>query len=426
MRRIWIGIAASFIATTFLLAGCQSPPRAIASTPPLSAWVELAPGDKVDVRAVTTATACPDLTVDGKPIPMIRRGAADSAFPVTVCSLSIPRSAKSATLDGKALPLVPAQIRRIVLFGDTGCRLKGKEVQLCNDPAAWPFARVAAQAAARHPDLVIHLGDYLYRETPCPAGVAGCAGTPVGDNWDVWSKDFFAPADPLLKAAPWVMVRGNHELCSRAGRGWFRLLDPADPRADCIDFSPPYAVGLDGLSLAVLDSAESDDSKPTPRLVNEYAEGVASVAAGIQGPFWLLTHRPIWALDPEKGASASKPAFRLLNLTEQAALDPKTPANMDMAVSGHIHTFASYDFAGKRPAQLVAGVGGTLSTEMMIAAGSAVTVDGLTTRDAFAMTQYGYLVLDRTATGWDGALYNAGDDRILARCSFAGRSASCH
>ena len=59
-----------------------------------------------------------------------------------------------------------------------------------------------------------------------PAGLAGCAGSPFGDNWPTWQADFFAPAQPLLRAAPWVVVRGNHEDCSREGLGWFRFLDP--------------------------------------------------------------------------------------------------------------------------------------------------------------------------------------------------------
>ena len=29
------------------------------------------------------------------------------------------------------------------------------------------------------------------------------------------------PAAELLATAPWVVARGNHELCSRAGLGWF-------------------------------------------------------------------------------------------------------------------------------------------------------------------------------------------------------------
>jgi hypothetical protein len=37
--------------------------------------------------------------------------------------------------------------------------------------------------AARKPSLVIHVGDYIYRESPCPAGDKGCKGSPYGDNW---------------------------------------------------------------------------------------------------------------------------------------------------------------------------------------------------------------------------------------------------
>ena len=79
-----------------------------------------------------------------------------------------------------------------------------------------PFAALATAAAALKPDLVIHLGDYLYRETPCPASFAGCAGSPYGDNWAAWNADFFVPGAPLLAAAPWIVIRGNHEDCARA------------------------------------------------------------------------------------------------------------------------------------------------------------------------------------------------------------------
>ncbi|MFX8848454.1 hypothetical protein ABTM68_19140, partial [Acinetobacter baumannii] len=64
----------------------------------------------------------------------------------------------------------------------------------------------------------------------------------------------FAPAKPLLEAAPWIVARGNHETCSRGGQGWWRLLDPRplesardcnDPANDAKgDYSPPYAVSL--------------------------------------------------------------------------------------------------------------------------------------------------------------------------------------
>lgn len=52
--------------------------------------------------------------------------------------------------------------------------------QACNDPDAYPFASVAAHAAAWRPDLIIYVGDYLYRENPCASGNPGCAGSRWG------------------------------------------------------------------------------------------------------------------------------------------------------------------------------------------------------------------------------------------------------
>ena len=94
-------------------------------------------------------------------------------------------------------------------------------------------------AAAKRPDLVIHVGDYYYRVSACPVGRAGCAGSPHGDNWPTWQAELFDPGAPLLAAAPWVVVRGNHEVCRRGGPGWFRLLDPYPARADCPDRTEP-------------------------------------------------------------------------------------------------------------------------------------------------------------------------------------------
>jgi len=417
MRSLRIGIAA-FV----LLAGCRAaqPP----GPPPLAAWIEFAPDNRVAIRAVTEAPACPEITVDGKRVRMDERAAPDDAFPIRACAATVPRPAGAIALAGRNLPPVPSAVRRIVVFGDTGCRLKGAAVQSCNDPAAWPFAEVARRAAEKHPDLVIHVGDYHYRETPCPAGLAGCAGTPAGDNWAVWSADFFAPAAPLLEAAPWVMVRGNHELCGRGGKGWFRLLDPAPSVRDCPDFTEPYAVRLDGFGLVVADSASADDAKPVSDLVRRFGESFAQVAAASDGPFWLLTHRPVWGLAPVGARKMAKAALAPINATEQAAIDPSVPAGLDMVVSGHVHTFASYDFGGARPAQLVVGTGGSRYDEMQLDPGTRIDIDGMAAR-AFAMTRYGYLVMDRSARAWDGTFYDALDDHVLARCSFEGRSAAC-
>jgi hypothetical protein len=157
-----------------------------------NAWVELAADGGLDVRAVTMPGApCPKVLADGSPLASRQRGSpdpTDGAYPIQVCVAHAAVTARGITVDGLPYPVLPRSIKRIVVIGDTGCRLKGDNVQDCNDPAQWPFAAIARLAAARHPDLVVHVGDYHYRESPCPAARAGCAGSPYGDNWAVWRK----------------------------------------------------------------------------------------------------------------------------------------------------------------------------------------------------------------------------------------------
>ena len=419
-----LGFAPLLILASTLLSSCKSAPPPPSPPAPLASWVELAPGGTISVRAITQASACPTIEIDGKPTQMTERAQPDQAFPVRACEASAPQSAVSIRLDGRELPALHREVKRIVVFGDTGCRLKGEEVQLCNDPKAWPFAQVTAAVAARHPDLVIHVGDYHYRETPCPPGVAGCAGTPSGDNWAVWNLDFFQPAAPLLGAAPWIMVRGNHELCGRGGKGWFRFLDSARTMLDCPAMDDAFSVAIDGLGFVVTDSASTDDAKVLPDIAGRYRDSFQKAASQVSGPFWVLTHRPVWAVSPPEPPGSNKGKLRALNSTEQAALDPVIPPNMEMVVSGHVHTFASYDFGPKRPAQLVAGVGGSHYDKLELPVGSTLEIDGMKAR-TFATTQYGYLVMDRTDKGWDGTLYAVEGDRVLAHCRFEGRSAEC-
>src|SRR5260370_551248 len=122
-----------------------------------------------------------------------------AAFPVRSCEVAVPQGAVAATLDGRVLPLARSNPQRILVFGDTGCRLARDEVQDCD--TAWPFPKIAAAAATARPDLVIHVGDYHYRETPC-AERRGCVRGPSGYGFDAWYADFFEPAAPLFAVAP--------------------------------------------------------------------------------------------------------------------------------------------------------------------------------------------------------------------------------
>jgi hypothetical protein len=209
-------------------------------------WTELGPSGLI-ARAITTAATCPLVRLDWRLEPMqVRAEPTAPDFPVLVCEATVPPSTRFASIDGQRLPLFRPGPRRIVVIGDAGCRIEGTVVQACNDPTRWPFAEIARRAAAWRPDLVIHVGDYIYRADPCPPGNEGCAGSPHGDNWAALQADLFTPAAPLLRAAPWVFVRGNHETCARGGEAWFRFLYPLARPPSCLDLTEPYKIALGG------------------------------------------------------------------------------------------------------------------------------------------------------------------------------------
>ena len=348
-------------------------------------WVQFTAAGAEARAIVGPGMACPAVTADGATLPMARRTPPDDAYPVQLCVLRVPDGVRRLAVGGLPVAVPHARLHRIVVLGDTGCRLKGDEAQDCNDPAAWPFAAVARRAALRRPDLVIHAGDYYYRESACPPGRAGCAGSPWGDFWEVWRRDFFVPAAPLLAAAPWVMVRGNHELCGRGGQGWFRLLDPTGSVTDCPTLTDPFAVRLPGLDLLVLDSADADDATAAPdkaAALRLQAQALfALIPLSQPGPHaWLLTHRPVWALaeggDADPGLQA--------NATLREALRGIVPAWLDMVVSGHVHMFAAYDFGPGRPAQLVVGNGGDSTEGVAQPAGPGTLIDAMAVQELAA------------------------------------------
>lgn len=384
---------------TLLVAGCSavptSPGRAAANDPVAAAYVVLGPEGAVVARAVITAGACPPVRVDGVEQPMaVRAAATPPAFPVTVCETTLPTLARQAVVAGRALPLPrPEGPRRIVSFGDSGCRIKhGHPPQRCNDPAAWPFASVMRAAAAWGPDLVVNVGDYLYREEPCPAGAAGCAGSPVGENWATWQADFFQAAAPLLAAAPWVVARGDHELCHRGGPGFFRFLDPRPMAASCPRTSAPYVVRAGDLALTVIDSssgatANADDDAAWAR---QFA--ALPVVPQQQGARWLLTHMPLWALRPS-GSGAAQKVTEFTPALQRASRNALP--GYGLVLSGHIHHFQSLSFADGRPPQLVLGTGGTDLDPAVEGVLDGKPLAGTTIRRGVSASSFGFTTVER-------------------------------
>ena len=442
-----------------LLAGCAavelSPTQSTASPNDSSivpqsriqaAFVILGENGAASARVIVAASQasrdaeCPTIAIDGathrmavralagtiakRPTASVASHSKPSAFPVLTCDFPLPAGAANANVDGVELRLPKSEPRRIVVLGDTGCRMKVADNawQACNDESEWPFRTLANAAAAMSPDLVLHMGDYHYRENECPPTVAGCRDSPWGYGWDTWRADLFEPAAKLLAVAPWVVARGNHEECRRAGQGWFRFLDPQpfEKARSCDDakddqtgnFTSPYAVPIArDLQLIVFDSAHAGNAPLNPARARdafafkEYRrqfEQVDQLAAkpGVNSIF--INHLPIlgYASDRAVGIGEGAPAM----VSVLKSLHPLTyyPSSVNLALHGHVHLFEALNFSSNHPATIVSGVGGdetyvNLPDPFPLHVGPA---EGVTLESITHSNEFGFLVMDKEATTW--------------------------
>ena len=416
-----------------------------------------------DARA-EVGDACPEITIDGITQRMLVRApaatlaqrptASDSAsskpsvFAVTVCEFPLPHHVTRAAIGATPLRLPKAEPQRIVVIGDTGCRMKLADSawQACLDRKEWPFRTIADAAAAMAPDMVIHVGDYHYRENACPANIPGCQGSPWGYGWDTWQADLFEPAAKLLAAAPWVVARGNHEECRRAGQGWFRLLDVRpfaesrscnDPNNDLIgNFTPPYSVPLAAdLQLILFDSAVAgsgplDPSKPRDaHTYNQYLQHFATVDALAAKPSvnsFFVNHHPILAYSVYDNQALQGGNRALQSVMKSNHPQTYYPGAVQLALHGHVHLFEAISFSSNHPATIVSGIGGDeLSTVLPdpfpihIGPAPGVTLESITHGNDF-----GFVVMDKLQSGWQISAHDVHGTR-KATCVLTGSKLRC-
>lgn len=484
-----------------LLAGCSLHAAPAPAQPTVhAAYVLLAESPAGSTVAfarviVDPGQSCPALIDGAKRTATTPRGN-PHGFTVKVCEARYPFGRSLAVEGGPQLPAVAEKPSRIAVFGDSGCKPKDQQGCGLDDPE-WPFPALAKAAAASRPDLVLHVGDYNYRGTPSgfkvtvdgkevqrwyydagdgadpseQCGLPGpylsqnSTGNPDADGWEAWWLDFFQPAGNLLTAAPWVFARGNHELCSHAGPGWFYFLDPSSdlpegggrqlacPSQDGegqalphLQLTGPQVLHLGDLDLVSIDSANACDQ--LPGLVDVYRGQLTAAARRLRGQTaWLMTHRPIWGVE---GASAplygcdgqpqSGPAlpYGELNQTLQCALRGEAGEallpKLGQILAGHMHRFETLSFAPPtgRPPVLVVGNSGVAEDTGPPAGAFAQAVDGAPA-SGFSVSQFGYLELARDRNGkgpWHGsivALDPAAWSPFLASCATpdAGDPALC-
>lgn len=301
------------------------------------------------------------------------------------CSANIPAGASRAVVGSRTIPAsLPKQARSIAVFGDTGCRLKGTTVQDCNDPAAWPLARVAQSISREEPDLIVFTGDFFYREAACPndlssecgASPAPIPGLPFKDSALAWQADVFTPMAPVLASAPIVVTRGNHESCYRGGNGYFIYFDPREgTEGTCapvvqpdgslalppLGVTPSFAVDVvvsstRSLRLVVVDSADGQDCAVSSILPQQRAAYVAAQRlAAKKKESWLIVHRPVaaWQMNTDCGPNGGWIS------ADQQVGSYGLLGDYSVMVSSHIHTVETMNIPGIPP-QIVLGNGGTL------------------------------------------------------------------
>jgi Calcineurin-like phosphoesterase len=348
-------------AAAILLVGCMSPVSPPESAP--IAWTQFGIGDTPDLIArvlVEGDTKCPSITVDGAARPMRERQDARSAIFGRMCEerLTLDKALHVRIAFGGSV-ILDQQVTRdpgtVAVLGDTGCRITSFFDQGCGDPAKWPFAQIADQVARTSPALILHLGDYYYREAPCKGSNENCVRSPYGDRPETWRAEFFGPARNLLAKAPWVFARGNHEDCMRGGYGWTYYF--GESRKACEVVYDQSIVRLAGLTLVNVDSAHADDKYavgPVNQKWQSIAESMVSKVAGTTGPIILMTHVPPYAVCAtpcDKGSVANVGGLRAID----AAL--RSTGRRTIVMAGHLHTFETLDAAGGL-SQVIVGNGG--------------------------------------------------------------------
>ncbi|MBQ4874576.1 MAG: metallophosphoesterase [Rickettsiaceae bacterium H1] len=326
------------------------------------------PNDKIWFRALTEEKDCPKITINGIEHQTSLHYKQTIQFPVNSCKFIIPRNTNKIEFDDVEAIIPNKKIEKILVIGDTGCRTKGLYVQNCQKD--WPFAKIADMAISHKPDLIIHLGDFFYREF-CRS--SECKNEPVGDNFHTWEAEFFTPTTNLLNIAPWVMVRGNHESCNRGGKGWTHFFDD---RKSCYNYSKPYAFDISpDLRFIIADSAKHDLSQNDLKKINNLSQGKKS---------WLLTHRPLWANKEGKIEFYSAPEVLAPNVTT--------------IFSGHIHLFQASRHNGKK--QIIVGNSGSKLNKWP--------------ETDFTKKEFGFVILEKQPNkSWKLDLFNV-KDKVIA------------
>ena len=380
------------------------------------------------------------------------------------CEAVVPPGHRTADMGGADLRLPMDKPKRILVIGDTGCRMSKANQQDCHSPTGFPFAALANYEALFKPDLIVHVGDYFYRDTTCivPASggvaahefVAGCSDPtnanyqPWGDTFDSWNHDLFFPGKTLLGTAPVVLAHANHESCGRGARGYYALIDPHpfDPTLGLVtcafgtgsaaknpvtthavysaDFEPTYIVPVGDVNLLVHDSSFANDAAVDANMATNYDYDMTALLNSLPADSLniYMTHKPTFGLvsgAPTNGGDFTEQfAYTGAPTGIGSAFSGGVPAKIGMFLSGHIHQFEYVnfnDYVHYAP-QLIVGVSGdnldptanpdgvtptyAYQSQNFTVHDSTSTTTTATVNHAYSQAEFGFALLEARSNGF--------------------------
>ncbi|AAZ68209.1 metallophosphoesterase [Ehrlichia canis] len=345
-----------------------------ADAKPLFTWSQVTSNDKLSVRVVVPeGENCPIVNVDGKKLEMtVRAFPQKGVFDDKVCELLVPQTSEEIFVDGMEVPVINKEIRKIAIIADTGCIVsfwRGKLYQQrCTSSEEWPLKKILSNIAQHYPDLIVHVGDYLYRAGKC-VDVEKCGNVRGGDNSEAWKADWLGPSVLIADKAPFLFVRGNHENCDRSYMGWFRYLDPHQyPSSSdkCNNFTDSWMFNASrlnsgNLDFYVFDSSFGDEKNVLDSDIQNLKEQFLPLLKSKSSNIWFLTHRPLWSYSTHiKGGD-----IYYGNVSQKKAFGDLFPDNVSVVLSGHMHLSQVLDLESTNkekyvPMQIIAGNGGAL------------------------------------------------------------------
>ncbi|MGN7618982.1 MAG: metallophosphoesterase family protein [Ehrlichia sp.] len=286
-----------------------------------------------------------------------------------MCELLVSQFTKELSIDGRSIPSLSHKIRRIAVIGDTGCIISFRHGELreqhCASSEKWPLKKILHHIGEHNPDLVIHVGDYLYRAAKC-VNVENC-GTVHGDNSATWKAEWLEASMLLSSKSPFLFVRGNHENCNRAYMGWFRYLDPHGnliAAGECQNFTDSWmfnAKRLDdrNIDFYVFDSSFGSEKIVSNLEVKNLNEQFLPILENESSSIWFLTHRPLWSY-----SDVGKGGVYHGNLAQVKAFGDLFPDNVSAILSGHVHLSQMLSLRSVQekhiPMQMIVGNSGAL------------------------------------------------------------------